>query len=192
MKWLVGLLAAIAVLLLTYAGTAFFSLGRLAAAAREGDGARLMAMSDVPRVRHALVDQIINAYLEKIGQKRELKPFERMAVQTFGASIADEVVIKLTTPENLSAILKSGAVHDAANRIDISNMPPLADFDVSSILNVLEHVVPIKPVEFSLRLGADPSAGAIRMHFAGSAWKLSGIELPSAMVSRLVDRLPVR
>jgi hypothetical protein len=190
MKWFISLVVAIAVVSLAYAGTAFVSLGSLATAAREGDGARLMAMSDVPRVRHALVEQIINAYLERIGQKRELKPFERMAVQTFGASIADEVAIKLTTPENLSAILKSGAVRDAANKIDISNMPPLADFDVSSIFNVVEHVVPIKLVEFSLRLGADPSAGAIRMHFAGLAWKLSGLELPAAMVSKLVDRLP--
>jgi hypothetical protein len=151
-----------------------------------------LAMSDVPRLRYSLVDQIITAYLAKIGQKREVKPFERMAIQTFGASIADEFAIKLTTPENLSAILKSGVVHDAANKIDVSKMPPLADFDASSIFNVAWHVVPIKLVEFSLWLGADPSAGAIRMHFAGSSWKLSGIELPAAMVSRLVDRLPVR
>ena len=115
MKWFISLVVAIAVVSLAYAGTAFVSLGSLATAAREGDGARLMAMSDVPRMRHALVEQIINAYLERIGQKRELKPFERMAVQTFGASIADEVAIKLTTPDNLSALLKSGAVRDAAN-----------------------------------------------------------------------------
>jgi hypothetical protein len=121
-----------------------------------------------------------------------VKPFERMAIETFGSSIADEVVIKLMTPDNITALLNSGAVRDAANKIEISNMAPLASFDVSSFANVIAHVAPVKLVEFSLRLGSGQSAGSINMHFDRPRWKLSGISLPTSAVQTLVNRLPTR
>jgi hypothetical protein len=192
MKWFLSAIAAIAIGLAAYAVSAFVSLEHLVSAARAADGARLIALTDVPRVRHSLVDQIITAYLQKIGQTRPVKQFERMAIETFGASIADEVVIKLTTPENLSALLNAGAVHDATNKIEISDMAPLANFDISNLANVASHIAPFKIVEFSLRLGSDRSGGSINMHFDGPGWKLSGISLPASAVQHLVDRLPTR
>jgi hypothetical protein len=90
----------------TYVGSAFVSLERLAAAARAADGAQLIARTNIPRVRHAIINQLITAYLEKIGQRSQVKPFEKRAIETFGASIADELAIKLVTADNLSALLK--------------------------------------------------------------------------------------
>jgi hypothetical protein len=192
MKWVFGAIAAIAICFVAYATSAFISLEELVSAARAADGTRLLALTDVPRVRHSLVDQIITAYLQKIGRNRPVKPFERMAIETFGASIADELVIKLTTPDNIAALLNSGAVRDAANKIEISNMAPLARFDVSSFANVIAHVAPFKLFEFSLRLGSGQSAGSINMHFDGPRWRLSAINLPTSAVQNLVDRLPAR
>lgn len=115
-----------------------------------------------------------------------------MAIETFGASIADDVVIKLTTAENLSALCRAGAIHDAANHLDFANMPALASFDIAHPGNALKHMRPVKLVEFSLQLGAEPSAGSISMHFEWPGWRLSGINLPAAAVEKLLDRLPSR
>jgi Protein of unknown function (DUF2939) len=192
MKWTLRILALLAIGLAIYAGSAVISLQRLATAARNADGAEVIARTNIPRVRHAIVDQLIAAYLEKIGQKRPLKPFERMAIETFGASIADDLAIKLVTPENLSALLKSGAVSDATAKIEFAGMPALADLDVSNVFNVLRRIQLIKPVEFAVQLGADRSAGSISMHFEDWGWKLSSVNLPASAVAKLVDRLPTR
>lgn len=192
MKWLLGALIAAALIIFVYLASAWYSLDQLVSAARSADGARLLQLTDVPRVRHSLVDQIIVAYLKKIGRDRPVKPFERMAIETFGASIADEIVIKLTTAENLSALLKTGVIHDAANNLEFGNMAALANFDISRPGHTLRHMRPVKLVEFSLQLGTKPSAGSISMHFDGPGWRLSGINLPAAAVDKLVDRLPSR
>jgi hypothetical protein len=114
-----------------------------------------------------------------------------MAIQTFGVSIADELVIKLATPENLTALLNAGAVHDLANNLELRGLPALASFDMSPS-NVFRHWHPVKLVEFSLRLSADPAGGSLSMHFDGPGWKLSGINLPAAAIQALVDRLSVQ
>lgn len=62
----------------------------------------------MPRVRHSLVDQLMVACLNRLGQKRPVRPFERMAINTFSATIADDLVVKFMTPENLPVLLNSG------------------------------------------------------------------------------------
>jgi hypothetical protein len=192
MKWTAWILGAILLALVVYPASALISLGQLATAARASDGAEVLARTNVPRVRQAIISQVISAYLEKVGQKRPVRPFERMAIETFGASIADDLAIKLVTAENLSALLKSGSVRESTAKPEFGTMPALGDLDVSNIMNVLRRVKLIKPVEFELQLGDSPSAGSISMHFEAWGWKLSGINLPASIVTRLVERLPVR
>jgi hypothetical protein len=192
MKWTAWIFGAILLALAAYPISALISLERLASAARASDGAEVIARTNVPRVRQAIIGQVIAAYLERVGQKRPVRPFERMAIETFGASIADELAIKLVTAENLSALLKSGAVRESTAGPQIGTMPALGQLDVSNALNVLRRVTLIKPVEFELQLGDTPSAGSISMHFEGWGWKLSGVNLPAGIVAKLVDRLPVR
>lgn len=191
-KWIISVIAGLFLSLAGYSASALISLDRLATAARASDGAEVIARTDVPRVRQAIIGQIISAYLEKIGQKRPVRPFERMAIETFGASIADELATKLVTAENLSALLSSGAVRESTAKPELGTMPALGQLDLSSTLNVLRRVKLIKPVEFELHLGDSPSAGSISMHFEAWGWKLSSINLPASIVMRLVERLPVR
>lgn len=191
-KWIAWPLVALFLALVTYSGSALISLERLVAAARASNGAEVIARTSVPRVRHAIISQIISAYLEKLGQRRPVRPFERMAIETFGASVADDLAIKLITPENLSVLLKSGAVQDTAAKLEFGKMPALADLDTSSILDVLGRVRLIKPVEFELQLGENRSDGSISLHFENWGWKLSSIHLPASVVAKLIERLPVR
>jgi hypothetical protein len=191
-KWIASIIGALFLSLAGYSASALISLERLAAAARASDGAEVIARTNVPRVRQAIIGQVISAYLEKVGQKRPVRPFERMAIETFGASIADDLAIKLVTADNLSALLRSGAVRESAAKPELGTMPALGDLDVSNIMKVLRRVKLIKPVEFELQLGDSPSAGSISMHFEAWGWKLSSINLPASIVARLVERLPVR
>ena len=48
----------------------------------------------------------------------------------------------------------------------------------------------VNPVEFSPQLGSGQDAGGISLHFEGDGWKLSGIQLPSAVLEALSRHLP--
>ncbi|HEV7636182.1 MAG TPA: DUF2939 domain-containing protein [Bradyrhizobium sp.] len=188
MRWFVGALVALLVLIGVYAGSAVMSLNGLVEAARAGDGAQILARTDQPRLRHSLVDQIVTAYLIQTGQNRPIKPWERMVANTYGASIADAMVSKMLTPENLANILSKGTL--AIGPGMEASMLPLGELDTSKLLGILWRFSPVKPVEFSVRLGDSDSSGAISLHFEGDAWRLSGVQLPAPALKALAQSLP--
>jgi len=192
MKWLLGIVAVLLLCLVAYAGSAFVSALDLVSAVRSGDAAQVMARTDLPRLRHSLVDQVMSTYLDRLAQKRPVRPFERMAINAFGATIADDLAIKLMTPENLSALLKSGTVRNGAENITFGTMSSLAELDISNIFVFAGRITLVKPVEFALRLGDSQDAGSVSMHLDGTTWKLSGIGLPPKVLANMVDRLPTR
>jgi Protein of unknown function (DUF2939) len=192
MRWLIGIAAAFLICLFIYAGSAFVSVLGLVSAVRSGEAAEVMARTNLPRVRHSIVDQVVSAYLDRVGQKRPVRPFERMAINAFGATIADDLAIKLMTPENLSVLLQSGTVRNGTENITFGTMSSLAELDISNIFVFAGRITPVKPVEFALRLGAGQDAGSVSMHFEGMTWKLSGIGLPPKVLANMVDRLPTR
>ncbi|RXG97365.1 DUF2939 domain-containing protein [Bradyrhizobium zhanjiangense] len=192
MKWLVGIVAVLMLCLVVYAGSAFVAALDLVSAVRSGDAAQVIARTDLPRVRHSLVDQVVSAYLDRLGQKRPVRPLERMAINAFGATIADDFAIKLMTPENLSVLLKSGTVRNAAENITFGTMSSLAELDISNIFVFAGRITLVKPVEFALRLGESQDAGSVSMHLYGTTWKLSGIALPPKVLANMADRLPTR
>lgn len=67
----------------------------------------------------------MSTYLDRVAQKRPVRPLERIAINAFGATIADDLAIKLMTPENLSALLKSGTVRNGAENITFGTMSSL-------------------------------------------------------------------
>src|SRR3954470_1174405 len=140
LKWTLWMLGVIILTLVIYIGSALVSLERLTAAARASNGSEVIARTDIARVRHAIVSQLIAAYLAKVRQTRPIKPLERIAIETFGASIVDDLAIKLITPDNVSAILSTGALRDEAAKLEITGMPALAKLDVSNVPNVLRRL----------------------------------------------------
>jgi len=186
MRWFVGILLALLVGLGTYVGSAVVSLDRLIEAARAGDAAGVFARTDMTRVRRSLVDQIIAAYLKQLGRDRPVKPLERLAVNTYGASIADAMIARMLTVENLTTILNTGAISSSSATV---NMQRLTAIDTSRIFETLKRITPIKPVEFLIRLGETENAGGVSLHFDGNGWKLSGIQLPATAVQVLAQDL---
>jgi hypothetical protein len=187
MRWFFGTLVALLVGVVIYVGSAVVSLKGLAEAAKAGDGAEVLARTDTVRLRRSLVDQIVSAYLKQLGQDRPVKPLERLAANTYGASIADAMIAKMLTAENLTAILNKGAI--SSGGAAIPNMVRLTEIDTSKIFETLMRISPVKPVEFMIRLGETESAGGISIHFEGNGWKLSGIQLPAAAVQVLAQDL---
>jgi len=190
MRWFFGTLLALMVGVGIYIGSAVVSLSNLVEAARAGDGAAVLARTDMPRLRRSLVDQIVSAYLKQIGRDRPVKPLERMAANTYGASIADAMIAKLLTEENLTRLLKTGTISSGEEgTANAPNMQRLSEIDTSRLLQLLGRLTPTKPVEFLVRLGETESAGAISMHFEGNGWKLSGLELPTTALQVLAQSL---
>jgi hypothetical protein len=187
MRWFVGIVVALLFGTAIYVGSAVVSLRGLIEAARAGDGAGVLARTDTARVRRSLVDQIVSAYLARLGRDRPIKTLERIAANTYGASIADAMIAQMLTEENLANILNTGAIRSSGNTV--ANIPRLIDIDTSGVIETLRRITPVKPVEFFVRLGSWDSAGGISLHFEVDGWKLSGIELPSAAVEALAQNL---
>lgn len=186
MRWFLGGLAAFAIAAVIYVGSAILSLNGLAGAARAGDGAAILSRTDLPRLRHSLVDQIVFAYLKRVGRDRPVKPMERLVASTYGATIADAMVGKMLTADNLTQILRDGRV--AVGESDV-NLQRLSDLNASGVLQKIGRLSFVKPVEFEVRLGDGDDAGGISLHFEGFGWKLSGVQLPAAAIEALVQHL---
>ena len=110
MRWTLAISVALLLALGAYAGSAAVSLHGLVQAVQSKDAAAVMSRTDLPRLKRSLVDQVVAAYLNRIGQKRAVKPLERLAANTYGASVANVMVGKLLTQERLTELLNSGKV----------------------------------------------------------------------------------
>jgi Protein of unknown function (DUF2939) len=187
MRWFVGVLLALLVGVGVYVGSAVVSVSRLVEAARAGNGAEVLARTDTTRVRRSLVDQIVSAYLKQLGRDRPVKPLERLAANTYGASVADAMIAKMMTEENLTKILNDGTITSGDNAV--GSMQPLSAINTSSALEILKRISPVKLVEFFVRVGENDRAGGVSFHFEGTGWRLSGVELPSAAVEILAQSL---
>ena len=188
MRWTLAISVALLLALGAYVGSAAVSLDGLVQAAQSGDAAAVMSRTNLPRLKRSLVDQIVAAYLKRIGQKRDVKPLERLAANTYGASLADAMVGKLLTPERLTELLNSGKVSLDASYL--GEMGQLSQVAPSKLLETAKRIRLVNPVEFSLRLGNGQDAGSISLHFEGDGWKLSGIRLPIAVLDALSRHLP--
>src|SRR4051794_38968956 len=187
MRWFVGASLAVLIAVAIYVGSALVSLSGLVGAARAGDAAGVLARTDVDRLRHSLVEQIVAGYLAQLGRDRPVKPLERMLASTYGSTIADALIAKLLTPENLTRILSNGVIGSDGGAI--ADMQRLSDIDTSRKLDLLRRISLVKPVELQVGLGETAEAGAVNIHFEGNGWKLSGIQLPSAVVQKLAESL---
>jgi Protein of unknown function (DUF2939) len=186
MRWFFGTLLALLVGLGIYVGSALVSLSGLVEAARAGDGAGVLARTDKDRLRRSLVDQIVSA-LKQLERDRPIKPLERMAVNTYGSSVAGAMIAKMLTEESLTNILKNGTI--SSGGLPIANMQRLSEIEASKVFETLKRISPIKPVEFLIVLGDGENAGGVSIHFEGTGWKLSGIQLPIAAVQLLAQNL---
>jgi CTP:molybdopterin cytidylyltransferase MocA len=195
MRWFIGVAVAIVVLILIYLGSAASSLSKLVAAARAGDGAAVIELTDVPALSRSLTNQIVAAYLERIGATRRIGPMEKMLINTYGATIADAMVAKMLTADKLTQILKTGNLNGASDAPNIAGLPALADLHAENWASLLGRLRFVQPVLLAIRVSktSDPdSYAAVNLHYQDFGWKLSGIVLPKAAVRELAASLPVK
>jgi len=195
MRWFLGTLAALIVAVAIYLGLAASSLATLASAARAGDVAKVLEKTDVKAVSRSLTNQIVNAYLDRIGATRKVGAMEKMLINTYGATIADAMAAKMLTADNLTQILKNGKVDASQGLPSFAGLPALGDLHTGNWLALLGRVNFIQPVLLGIRVSeqSDPeSYAAINLHFEGTEWRLSGIELPKPIVRTLAASLPVK
>ena len=77
----------------------------------------------------------------------------------------------------------------------LSGLSALADLHTGNWLALLGRVNFIQPVLLGIRVSekSDPeSYAAINLHFQGTEWRLSGIELPKPIARTLAASLPVK
>ncbi|MGB3866021.1 MAG: DUF2939 domain-containing protein [Xanthobacteraceae bacterium] len=194
MRWLLGIAVAAVALAATYYGSALYGLSDLVRAARAGDGAAIVARTDLPRLSGSLSEQIVNAYLERVGAVRRVGAMEKMLVATYGASVADALVSKMLTAENLTEILASGRLAEAKSSSALTTLPSLTDLQRVNILAQFGRMHFINPVKLSIRISqsADPDqAAAIVLHRSSLTWKLAGILLPRAALRDIAASLPM-
>jgi Protein of unknown function (DUF2939) len=190
MRWAIGIVVAVICGGALYLTSAVVSVDALVRAAKAGNGAEVIARTNAERLRRSLVDQIVAAYLERTGQK---KPLERLLANTYGASIADAMLQKMLTAENLTKLLQTGVI--SGPDISTSVVPNVLSIDTSSLLEFLGRIRPVKITEIAIRTSksADPETySAVSIHFEGTGWKLSGINLPRNVTRRLASALPVK
>lgn len=192
MRWFVGIVAAVVLLVLVYLGSAASSFANLAAAARAGDGAAVLERTDLKALNRSLTDQIVRAYLERIGATRRVGPMEKMLANTYGATVADAMVAKMLTADKVTQMLKNGNMEGGPG-LPSFRLPALGDLNTGNWLALLGRVNFIQPLLLGIRVSSDAdNYAAINLHAEGLDWKLSGIELPKAIVRDLAASLPVK
>ena len=195
MRWLVATLVVVCVAIAVWLGSAITTVGRIAQAVQAGDGAAVLARTDVPAVRRSLTAQIVRAYLERAGETRKVSQIERMVANTYGATVTDALVAKFVTAENLTRLLKNGRFDGADNVPAISGFPTIGQLKTGDLLEMIGRIGFIQPVLLSVRISqtAQPElAAAIVLHLDGSGWRLAGFDLPKAVVRQLAASIPLK
>jgi hypothetical protein len=191
MRRLLSAVAVIVVLGTLYVGSAFYSISKLASAARAADGQAVLDRTDLDRVKRSLTDQILTAYLRKIGQTKKVSPLERMVATTYGASVADAMLSKLLTAEGIAQILRGGVVSPSNPSVEL---PALSAINITAT-EFLSRLGFVQPALLTFRTSASElpeERSAIDLHFDGAGWKLSGFQLPAAVVTKLAESLPAK
>jgi hypothetical protein len=195
MRWLIGTVIVIVVAIGLYLGSAVASLAALVQAVRSGDQDTMMSHVDLGRLRSSLAGQIVGAYLDRIGQSRTIKPFERVVASTIGASVADAMLQKLLAPENLAKLLHRGELSGASQAAAIGTLPALGSLDPGKISDLLQRTRPVSPMEVEFRVSQTTEAeqyAAVRLRFELTQWRLTEIELPPDIVRQLAATLPAK
>ncbi len=174
--------AVVATVVIAYAGSAIWSVSSLLLAVRAGDGGAIVRQTDIPRLRDMLVAQIVDAYLDRIGSKRQL---ERLAVAAYGPSVADALVGKILD-EGLTRLLRDGVVQDPIKPSAHVSLAPLGALKPGELAELASRIRPFKLLEFDLRISPSDDARiytAARFRLEGMRWKLSGLILPPAIAA---------
>jgi hypothetical protein len=172
----------------------FVALYRLAGAAAARDWPVIEERVQIKAVRTSLAKQIVAEYLRQHGRAQEPGSFGQTLATGAGASFVDPIIAQLVTPEAVLGLLDArmpaslagaGSAAPADGRALVRNLRALARTWVRSETRGFFTVLVPFPAERSRE-----EQYKLQLHLAGWTWRVTGIELPQAVLRALVDRLP--
>ena len=197
MRMTLSISAALVALWLAYAVSPFVAAYRLVGAVADRDAAALSAGVDFRAVRASLGEQIARTYLRitgKAGAPGSLRDqlAQQLAVGV-AASVADQILVDLVSPQGLLDFLRTGAPPD----VESDGLPTPAGLSPQALGNVWRAYLnsELGIARFFLDVPVDkPRQESFRLQFClrDWAWKLCGIELPEALQVRLAQELAKR
>jgi hypothetical protein len=167
----------------------FAALYDIAMKAQAGDAAGLRERIDFAAVRRSLTRQIIDAYLRLSGRRVDPSGI----TTAVAGSVADPILEKLVSPEAMLDLLRNGWPGAA-----LPERPPgLAGIGSASFGNwwALFANSEYGLSGFSVSLPVEkPVAQQFRVYLSLSrqGWKLSGLDLPEDIVTKLTEQLIAR
>lgn len=173
-------------LLILYVGSAMFAVYSLARAVESGDGQAILAQSDQVAIRRSIVLQVIEVYDESKPTARN-----RILAQTVGATVADAMIEKFMTAENIAGLLQQGRVAATEETPEISiNLSRLAP---SNLFDLMSRFRISGLARFGLRLSpkkAEEGYTELIMGFSPFRWQVVGLRLPKDVVRQLAAKFP--
>jgi Protein of unknown function (DUF2939) len=197
MRMTLSISAALVALWLAYAVSPFVAAYRLVGAVADRDAAALSAGVDFRAVRASLGEQIARTYLRitgKAGAPGSLRDqlAQQLAVGV-AASVADQILVDLVSPQGLLNFLRTGAPPD----VQSDGLPTPAGLSPQALGNVWRAYLnsELGIARFFLDVPVDkPRQESFRLQFClrDWAWKLCGLELPEALQVHLAQELARR
>ena len=193
MRLTLSISAALVALWLAYAVSPFVSVYRLVGAVEERDVAALSVRVDFRAVRGSLAGQIARTYLRITGKLDEPRSLRDQLAVGVVASVADEIVRDLVSPQGLLDFLRTGGPPD----IEPDGLPMPGGLTRDALGNAWRAYLnsELGIARFFLDVPVDkPRAESFRLQFClrDWTWKLCGIELPEALQLRMAQELVKR
>lgn len=182
----------LAVLAMAYWVWPFVGAAQLARAAQGGDAQQVISRVDLPALRRSLARQIALAYLQATGRAQKMGAFGRSVAGAAATTVADPYVAELLTPENITALLGQGKIA----HVTIGGRSVAIDRHLAGFTGLLDsNALTLVTGSYfdgiaSFVLPAKGGAGRdedyrVHLRLDGLTWRLSGIDLPPAMVEEM-------
>jgi hypothetical protein len=183
-----GLVAAL--LLVGYWASPYVAATRFALAVQSGDSAGAISRMDVVGLRNSFARQIVQAYLARNPQLRNLDPLKRQIIGGVATSYVAAIVADYLTPEALAELLAQGRTRSAAGALvgDSAALPRLDGLGRAFALFMASGFTGLDS------FAVQPEMTGYKLNFAlrGWRWQLRSVVLPEAMINRLADELTAR
>jgi hypothetical protein len=183
-----GLVAAL--LLVGYWASPYVAATRFALAVQSGDSAGAISRMDVVGLRNSFARQIVQAYLARNPQLRNLDPLKRQIIGGVATSYVAAIVADYLTPEALAELLAQGRTRSAAGALvgDSAALPRIDGLSRAFDLFMASGFTGLDS------FAVQPDMTGYKLNFAlrGWRWQLRSVVLPAAMINRLADELTTR
>ena len=123
--------------------------------------------------------------------------FGRGLANAVGASVADPYLTDLITPDMVTALLGKGrlkpvTVENRTLTFD-RTVPTLDEILKGRLAHVLLNSYYDGPISFVMHAGGpDAESYGLHLRLEGAAWRLAGLDIPDAIVNRIVADILAR